>query len=104
VSGFLAGLGGVFHLAYLESADPNSGIGLELSAIAAVVIGGTSLMGGRGSVVSSFLGVLIIAVLQSGLAQMGATEPAKRIVTGLVIVLAVMLDAWRRRLTARRAP
>ena len=65
MSGLLAGLGGVFHLAYLESADPNSGIGLELSAIAAVVIGGTSLMGGRGSVVSSFFGVLIIAVLQS---------------------------------------
>jgi ribose transport system permease protein len=102
VSGLLAGLGGVFHLAYLESADPNSGIGLELSAIAAVVIGGTSLMGGRGSVVSSFLGVLIIAVLQAGLAQMGATEPAKRIVTGLVIVVAVMLDAWRRSLAARR--
>jgi ribose transport system permease protein len=96
LSGALAGLAGVFHLAYLESADPNSGIGLELSAVAAVVIGGTSLMGGRGSVVSSFLGVLIIAVLQSGLAQVGVTEPAKRIVTGGVIVAAVILDAWRR--------
>ena len=103
VSGALAGLGGVFHLAYLASADPNSGIGLELSAVAAVVIGGTSLMGGRGSVLSSFLGVLIIAVLQTGLAQMGATEPAKRIVTGVVIVAAVILDAWRRTLAARRA-
>jgi ribose transport system permease protein len=96
LSGLLAGLGGVFHLAYLESADPNSGIGLELSAIAAVVIGGTSLMGGRGSVVSSFLGVLIIAVLQTGLAEIGATEPTKRIVTGAVIVAAVILDAYRR--------
>ncbi len=96
LSGLLAGLAGVFHLAYLESADPNSGIGLELSAIAAVVIGGTSLMGGRGSVVSSFLGVLIIAVLQTGLAEIGATEPAKRIVTGAVIVSAVILDAYRR--------
>jgi ribose transport system permease protein len=103
ISGVLAGLAGVFHLAYRESADPNSGIGLELSAIAAVVIGGTSLMGGRGSVISSFLGVLIIAVLQSGLAQVGATEPSKRIVTGGVIVAAVILDAWRRRasVTAR---
>ena len=102
ISGLLSGLGGVFHLAYLESADPNSGIGLELSAIAAVVIGGTSLMGGRGSVVSSFLGVLIIAVLQAGLAEVGATEPAKRIVTGAVIVAAVILDAYRRRRTERR--
>jgi ribose transport system permease protein len=102
LSGLLAGLGGVFHVAYLESADPNSGIGLELSAIAAVVIGGTSLMGGRGSVVSSFLGVLIIAVLQSGLAQIGATEPTKRIVTGAVIVAAVILDGYRQTRLARR--
>ena len=95
LSGALAGLAGVFHVAYLETADPNAGVGLELSAIAAVVIGGTSLMGGRGSVINSFLGVLIIAVLQAGLAQIGASEPVKRIVTGTVIVAAVVLDAWR---------
>jgi ribose transport system permease protein len=97
LSGALAGLAGVFHVAYLESADPNAGIGLELSAIAAVVIGGTSLMGGRGSVLSSFLGVLIVAVLQAGLAHTGASEPTKRIVTGSVIVAAVILDAYRRK-------
>jgi ribose transport system permease protein len=102
ISGLLTGLAGVLQVAYLESADPNSGIGLELSAIAAVVIGGTSLMGGRGSVVSSFLGVLIIAVLQAGLAQIGATEPLKRIVTGAVIVSAVILDAYRRTLGEAR--
>jgi ribose transport system permease protein len=103
LSGALAGLGGVFHLAHLESADPNSGLGLELSAIAAVVIGGTSLMGGRGSVVSSFFGVLIIAVLQAGLAQLGASEPAKRIVTGVVIVAAVVLDVYRHALSRAHA-
>jgi ribose transport system permease protein len=102
LAGLLSGLGGVFHVAYLETADPNAGIGLELSAIAAVVIGGTSLMGGRGSVVSSFLGVLIIAVLQAGLAQLGASEPTKRVVTGAVIVLAVVADAYRHRFTRRR--
>jgi ribose transport system permease protein len=101
LSGLLSGLAGVFHVAYLESADPNAGIGLELSAIAAVVIGGTSLMGGRGSVISSFLGVVIIAVLQTGLAQVGATEPTKRIVTGAVIVAAVILDAYRHSLGRR---
>jgi ribose transport system permease protein len=101
LAGLLAGLAGVFQVAYLESADPNAGIGMELSAIAAVVIGGTSLMGGRGSVISSFLGVLIISVLQTGLAQIGATEPTKRIVTGAVIVAAVILDAYRRRLGSR---
>jgi ribose transport system permease protein len=103
LAGLLAGLGGVFHVAYLETSDPNAGIGLELSAIAAVVIGGTSLMGGRGSVVNSFFGVLIIAVLQAGLAQLGATEPTKRVVTGAVIVLAVIADAYRHHFTRRRA-
>ena len=102
LSGLLAGLGGVFGAAYLESADPNAGIGMELSAIAAVVIGGTSLMGGRGSVVNSFSGVLIIAVLQTGLAQVGASEPTKRIITGTVIVVAVVADVYRHRLGWRR--
>ena len=69
---------------------------MELAAIAAVVIGGTSLMGGEGSVVRSSLGVLIIAVLQTGLAQVGATEPTKRVITGAVIVLAVIADVQRR--------
>ena len=92
----------MFGAAYLESADPNAGIGMELAAIAAVVIGGTSLMGGRGSVVNSFTGVLIIAVLQAGLAQVGASEPAKRVITGTVIVAAVVADVYRHRFTWRR--
>ena len=88
---------GVFNAAYLAAADPNAGSGIELSAIAAAVIGGTSLMGGRGSVIGGFIGVLLIAVLQSGLAQIGVSEPMKRIVTGVVIILAVLLDRWRAR-------
>ncbi len=95
IAGLLAGLGGAFQLGYLQSSDPNAGIGLELSAIAAVVIGGTSLSGGRGSVVNAFLGVLIIAVIQTGLAQLGVSEPAKRIITGAVIVAAVLFDVYR---------
>jgi ribose transport system permease protein len=59
-------------------------------------------MGGRGSVVNSFLGVLIIRVLESGLAQIGASDPTKRIVTGGVIVAAVIADAYRHRLSGRR--
>lgn len=98
--GLLTGLAAVFHTARLGSADPNAGVGYELSAIAAVVIGGTSLLGGRGSVVHSFFGVLIIATLEAGLAQVGATEPVKRVVTGTVIVAAVIVDAWRRGETA----
>jgi ribose transport system permease protein len=97
LAGLLSGLGGVFQASRLVAADPNAAVGLELSAIAAVVLGGTSLMGGRGSVVRSFFGVLVIAMLQSGLAQIGASEPAKRMVTGAVIVAAVVADSYRHR-------
>ena len=102
--GLLTGLGAVFYTSRLGSADPNAGAGFELSAIAAVVIGGTSLMGGRGSVVNSFFGVLIIATLEAGLAQVGASEPAKRVITGAVIIVAVVLDAWRHRLAGSGFP
>ncbi len=95
--GALTGLAAVFHCSRLGSADPNAGVGFELSAIAAVVVGGTSLMGGRGSVVKSFLGVLIIATLEAGLVQLGASDPDKRIVTGAVIIAAVLADTWRRK-------
>jgi ribose transport system permease protein len=95
ITGFLAGLGALFYTSRLGSADPNAGVGLELSAIAAVVIGGTSLMGGRGSVVNTFIGVLIIATLETGLAQIGASEPLKRVITGGVIIGAASLDAFR---------
>ena len=97
LAGALAGLAGIVNTARLGAADPNAGIGFELQAIAAVVVGGTSLMGGRGSVVGSFLGVLVIAVLASGLAQAGAQEPTKRLVTGAVIVAAAVADAVRRK-------
>lgn len=97
LSGALAGLAGAFASARLGSADPNAGTGLELSAIAAAVIGGTSLSGGRGSVAGSLVGVLVIATLEAGLAQLGASEPLKRIVTGGVIVAAVAADGLRRR-------
>ncbi len=96
--GFLTSVAAVIHTARMSSSNPNAGYGLELQAIAAVVIGGTSLMGGRGSVVSSFFGVLIIAVLGTGLAQIGAQEPTKRLITGCVIVAAVILDHYRHRI------
>jgi len=95
--GALTGLAAVFNCSRLGSADPNAGIGFELSAIAAVVVGGTSLMGGRGSVVKSFMGVLIIATLEAGLVQIGASEPMKRVITGTVIIAAVLADTWRRK-------
>lgn len=101
LSGGLAALGGLCQISRLSAADPNAGSGLELSAIAAAVIGGTSLMGGRGSMLMTFVGVLIIATLESGLAHLGVSEPIKRVVTGLVIVGAVAAEALRSRLAAR---
>ncbi|MFG0296695.1 MAG: ABC transporter permease, partial [Maioricimonas sp. JB045] len=98
ISGLMCGLGGLMQASRLSSADPNAAVGLELAAIAAAVIGGTSLMGGRGSVINTFFGVLIIAVLQTGLAQVGASEPVKRVMTGAVIVVAVLIDAFRDRI------
>ncbi|MEO2013553.1 MAG: ABC transporter permease [Fuerstiella sp.] len=93
--GALAAAAGIVETSRLSAVDPNAAIGFELSAIAAAVIGGTSLMGGRGSMTNTFLGVLIIAVLQTGLIQMGVSEGAKYITTGCVIVVAVLLDASR---------
>jgi ribose transport system permease protein len=93
--GGLSGLASLFQVARLEAADPNGGVGMELQVIAAVVIGGTSLMGGRGSVICTFLGALIISVLAAGLAQIGASEPTKRVITGAVIIVAVILDTYR---------
>ncbi len=95
LAGGFAGLAAVFESSRLQSVVPEAGMGLELAAIAAVVIGGTSLMGGRGSVTGSFLGVLIMATLGAGLDQIGSKDWVKYLVTGLVIILAVIVDVWR---------
>jgi ribose transport system permease protein len=103
ISGLLVGVAAIIDTSRFQSANPNAGSGFELQAIAAVVIGGTSLMGGRGSVVRTFFGVLIIAVLNTGLATVGARDEIKRLVTGAVIVAAVIVDYYRRRLGERSA-
>ena len=100
ISGLLAGLAAVIHTARYQ-ANPNNGDGMELQVIAAVVIGGTSLMGGRGSVICTFFGVLIIKLLETGLSQAGAGEPTKRIITGVVIVIAVIFDYYRNKVSKK---
>jgi ribose transport system permease protein len=97
LSGGLAGAAAIVQAARLSAVDPNAGTGLELDAIAAVVIGGTSLNGGRGSVIASALGALVILVLGGGLAQLGVQEPTRRLVTGAVIVGAAIADHYRTR-------
>lgn len=95
--GLCASIAGVIETSRLSTGSPGEARGFELLAIASAVIGGTSLSGGRGSVISTFFGVLIIAVLQQGLVHIGAGEGTKYIITGTVTVLAVCLDSWRSR-------
>jgi len=102
LTGLLVAVAAIIDTSRFQSANPNAGTGFELQAIAAAVIGGTSLMGGRGSVLSTFLGVLIIAVLNTGLASLGARDETKRLVTGAVIVAAVIFDHYRHRFSQRR--
>lgn len=101
--GLLAAAAGAVFTARLRGSLPEAAVGYELEAIAAAVIGGTSLMGGRGSVVATFLGVLIMRVLGAGLTQLGAQEPTKRLITGGIIIAAVIADYYRHKLGRSQA-
>ena len=92
LGGTLAGIAGLLLTARLDSATPNAGIGYELDSIAAVVIGGTSLSGGRGSVLGTVLGCLIIGVLNNGLVLLEVSPFWQQVIKGFVILAAVALD------------
>lgn len=92
IGGALSGIAGLIVTARLDSAQPNAGLGYELDSIAAVVIGGTSLSGGRGSVLGTVLGCLIIGVLNNGLFLLNVSPFWQQVVKGLVILLAVAID------------
>lgn len=95
LSGTLSGLAAVMLTARLNSAQPIAGVMYELDAIAAVVIGGTSLSGGQGSVVGTLLGALIMSVLRNGLNLLEVSADMQQVVIGFVIVLAVLVDRSR---------
>ncbi len=97
LSGALAGLGGVVMASQLKSGSPNFGQMYELYVIAAVVVGGTSLAGGEGSMIGTLVGALIIAVIQNGMNLVGIESYTQRVVLGGVILAAVLLDRLRRR-------
>lgn len=92
LGGALAGVGGLLLAARLDAADPKVGIGYELDSIAAVVIGGTSLSGGRGSILGTVLGCLIIGVLNNGLVLLGVSPDWQLVIKGVVIVVTVAID------------
>ena len=92
IAGFLASFGGVMALAFLNTVPPTSGTALELDIISAVVIGGTALAGGTGSILGTFLGAAIMAVVRNGLVLLGISAYWQQAAIGTVIVVAVTLD------------
>jgi ribose/xylose/arabinose/galactoside ABC-type transport system permease subunit len=101
ISGGCAAIAGLLLMARFESGSPNTGIGSELQSIAAVVVGGTSLAGGRGSVVSTFFGALLIGLLNNVMNLLGIESYTQDIVLGAVILLAVVADELRKRYLSR---
>ena len=97
LSGLICGVAGLLVSSRLNSAQPALGLGYELDAIAAVVIGGTSLSGGRGTILGTIIGAFIMSVLTNGLRVMGVQEEWKIVVTGVIIIVAVYVDIMLRR-------
>ena len=97
ICGALAGLASLLLAGRLSTGIPQSGQGYELQSIAAVVVGGTSLMGGRGSIMGTFVGALLIGVLNNLMNLLNVQSYAQEVVLGAVILFAVLLDELRKR-------
>lgn len=97
LAGGICGIAGLLIASRLNSAQPALGLGYELEAIAAVVIGGTSLAGGRGTIMGTLIGALIMAVLTNGLRVLSVAQEWQTVVTGAIIILAVYADMMRKK-------
>jgi ribose/xylose/arabinose/galactoside ABC-type transport system permease subunit len=95
LAGFFVAMAGIYHFATVKIASPVEGIGLELQVIAAVVIGGGSLSGGKGSILGSLTGAAIMAVMRSGCDQLKVPNPYQEILIGVIIIAAVAIDQLR---------
>ncbi len=104
LSGALAGVGGIVMASRLRSGAPTYGLMYELYAIAAVVVGGTSLSGGEGKIFGTLIGAFIIAVIKNGMNLTGVTPFRQDVVFGAVILGAVLLDRLKGRLRLRAQP
>lgn len=94
IAGALAGIGGIIVSSRLDSAQPNAGFGFELDSIAAVVIGGTSLSGGKGTIMGTVQGALIIGILNNGLVLLNVSPFWQQVIKGFVILLAVVIEKF----------
>ena len=97
ISGALAGFGGMIASSQVDSGQPNFGMGLELDAIAAAVIGGASLIGGQGTVVGTLIGAFLIALIRNGSVLLDVNIYYQQVIIGVVIWVAVLWDQYRRR-------
>jgi ribose transport system permease protein len=97
ISGVLSAISGILLASRVNSGQPNAGLMYELDVIAAVVVGGTSLFGGRGTIIGTFIGAMLIAVLKNGLNLLNVGSYIQQIVVGVVILLAVLLDQLRQK-------
>ncbi len=97
IAGMLSGLAGVLLTARLSGAETNAGDGWSLDAVSAVIIGGTSLRGGRGGILNTLLGIFIIAVLNNGMTLMGVPTNYNQLIKGLLMLVAVLLDMSNRK-------
>jgi ribose/xylose/arabinose/galactoside ABC-type transport system permease subunit len=97
LSGLLAGTAGILFMARVNAGDPTAGLGYELTAITAAIIGGTNLFGGRGSILGTFIGALVMGVLQNGLNLLAVQSYYQQMAIGAVLIFAVWLDQSSRR-------
>ncbi|HSK68719.1 MAG TPA: ABC transporter permease [Candidatus Limnocylindria bacterium] len=102
ISGLLSAAAGVLLCSRVTSSNPTAGVGFEMDAIAAVVVGGTSTAGGKGSVLRTVVGAIVIGTMGNALNILGITAYHQQIVKGMLIVVAVSLDIWNKHLSSRR--
>lgn len=100
IGGALAGLAAVMNVAKSSQGDPTTAVGMELDVIAAVVIGGASLSGGEGSVLGALIGALLMTTIRTGCSLNGIPTPWTEVITGIIIVVAVIIDRLRHRKVA----
>ena len=94
ITAFFCAVGGLLNLAFLANVQGTTGTGLELDVIAAVIIGGTSLKGGEGTILGTLIGVLIMGTLKNGIILMGVSPFWQMLIVGVVIIAAVAIDMW----------